>query len=149
MIATHEMERSDFCSFFLSVASVKHVKIDYCLYALNPLVSIQESGFSSVWNIELLCPSSSVCDKSAAKLCGKASPLSKYPQCTLKAELHQQPAAWTERRCHGKHIRAMTRESEKWPNAFHTAQDGTFYRAEGNIQFGKAHMNTHQKSMNT
>lgn len=47
MIATHEIEI--FALFFpLSVASVKHVKIDYCLYALNPLVSIQEGGFSSV-----------------------------------------------------------------------------------------------------
>lgn len=47
MIATHEIEI--FALFLpLSVASVKHVKIDYCLYALNPLVSIQEGGFSSV-----------------------------------------------------------------------------------------------------
>lgn len=138
------------------MASVKHVKIDYCLYALNPLVSIQESGFSSVWNIELLWPGSSVCDKSAAKLGGNASSLFEIPT------MHPQSRI-TSPACHMKGAvlpwkthRATMVEPEKWSNVFYTTRDGDVLqcRGENSIWYGRneytqIYKQRAQKSINT
>lgn len=118
-----------FLFFSLSVASVKHVKIDYCLYALNPLVRIQEGDFSSVWNIEFLCPSSSACDKSAAKLCGNASLLSEYPQCTLKA-------CWEQRNWE----QGMSLRNSRILYTLHKTR--RFLPCSGEMKLGKAQANT-------